>query len=92
MDGPFPLLKVPTLFGKRTIRISERMAKFLIAIAKIPSKSPRKTILQTPLRSLNRALDRALEKVKTDGNVTFVTFLSHPHHFGNYRYNKLIMS
>jgi hypothetical protein len=89
----FPILQVPTLFGNRPVSISQRVAKFLAALAKIPSKTQRQTILHTPLRSLNRTLDRALETLRLHslGNITYATFLSHPHHFGNHRYQPNIL-
>lgn len=88
--GEYPTLDVPTLFGGRKIRISVRVANFLIAISKIPSKKPRETILQSPRRSLTRALDRAIQNCAINpefGNITFVTLLSTPHIFGkDHRY------
>jgi hypothetical protein len=88
LDNDFPILKVPTFFGDRAVRISTRVAKYLDVLSSISSKKPRKTILQTPMRSLNRTLDRALASLELEslGNITYVTFLSYPHHFGNHRY------
>lgn len=88
LDGEFPILKVPTLFGDRTIRISTRVAKYLDCLSHIPSKKPRTTILQSPIRTLARTLDRALASLELEslGNITYVTLLSYPHHFGNHRY------
>lgn len=88
LDETLPILKVPTLFGDRAVRISTRVAKYLYLLSNIPSKKPRKIILQTPMRSLTRTLDRALDGLETEfyGNITYITFLSSPHHFGNHRY------
>jgi hypothetical protein len=89
LKGKFPILLIPTHFGDRPIRISFRVAKFLQAISLIPSKNPRKTILQSPLRSLTRTFDKALKKVSPNpkyGNITYVSLLNPPHHFGDYRY------
>ncbi len=85
INGPYPTMLVPTLFGEREIRISDRVARFFIALSKIPSKEPRETILQSPKRSLTRAFDRALRNCEINpdyGNITYVTMLSTPHHFG----------
>ncbi len=89
MDGEFPVLLIPTFFGDRPIRISRRVAKFLWALSEIASKRPRETILQKSPRKLRTILQKALEKIAVDpkfGNVTYVTLLSPPHHFGNHRY------
>jgi hypothetical protein len=86
LDGDYPTMLVPTLFGDRKIRISKRLAKFFIALSKIPSKTSRETILQSPKRSLTRTFDRALQNCAINpnhGNITYVTLLSSPHHFGN---------
>lgn len=89
-NGEYPMMFVPTLFGARKIRISHRIAKFLLALSRIPSKHPRETILQSPIRSLRRTLDRAIENCALNpdlGNITFVTMLSPPHPFGkDHRY------
>ena len=88
-DGEYPMILVPTLFGEKEIRISIRVAKFLIALSKIPSKNPRMTIIQLPRRSLSRTLERAVQNVVNPnlGIITFVTMLSTPHIFGrNHRY------
>lgn len=85
IDGTRSYMLVPTLFGNRKIQISNRMAKFLLALSKIPSKHSRDTILQIPKRSLKRTFDRALERcalTQKYGNITYLTLLSHPHHFG----------
>lgn len=85
MDGEYPYMLVPTFFGDRKIRISNHVAKFLIALSKIPSKKPRDTILQSPKRSLTRTFSRALQNCELNydkGNITYVTLLSPPHHFG----------
>ena len=85
IDGEYSTMLVPTLFGERKIRISVRVAKFLIALSKIPSKEPRETILQSPRRSLTRVLDRAIQNcvINPDlGNITYITMLSTPHIFG----------
>lgn len=87
-EGEFPVLLIPTLFGDRRIRISQRLAKFLHALSRIPSRKPRQTVLQRPFRSLTRMFDTALKNVAPNpdfGNITYVTLLSHPHHFGNHR-------
>lgn len=90
IDGEYPIMLVPTHFGERKVRISARVAKFLIALAKTPSKTSRETILQSPPRTLTRTFDRALKNCELNpklGNITFVTLLSPPHIFGSsYRY------
>lgn len=76
---------IPTLFGDRKIRISNRFAKFFVSLSKIPSKLPRESILQCPGRTLNRTFDRALKNCAINpdhGNITYVTMLSTPHIFG----------
>lgn len=85
IDDEFPYMLVPTLFGDRKVRISNHVAKFLIALSKIPSKEPREKILQSPKRSLTRTFSRALQNCALNydkGNITYVTLLSSPHHFG----------
>jgi hypothetical protein len=87
-DDKYPILLVPTLFGDRPIRISWRIAKFLQALSLIPSPKPRKTILQKPFRSLTRTFEKALKTAIPNselGNITYVSLLSPPHHFGNDR-------
>lgn len=84
-----PILQVPTWFGDRPVKISHRIAKFLNALADLPSKTPRKTILQRPLRSLNRAFENILQTVSPNpeyGNITIASLLSQPHIFGDHRY------
>lgn len=83
-----PTLLVPTCFGDRSIIISRQVAKYLDALSRIPSKEPRETIFQRPLRSLTRMLVEAVENIAPRpeyGNITYVSLLSHPHHFGNHR-------
>lgn len=87
--GRYPTIEIPTLFGNRKIRVSRRLADFLDALSKTPSKNPRDTILQKPLRSLTRAFEKALQKTTfcvEFGNFTFVTLLSPPHQAGRHRY------
>jgi hypothetical protein len=82
LDGENPTINIPTLFGDRKIRISKRVANFLIALFKIPSKSTREMILQSPRRSLTRTFDRAMQSCEVNsalGNITYVTLLSPPH-------------
>lgn len=81
----FPELLVPSIFGPHPVRISQRVAKLLQAIVNIHSKMPRSTILETSLPELRKTLRSAIHKVNPPpeiGEITFVTFLSHPHHFG----------
>ena len=91
IDSACSSIFVPTLMGDRECKISNRVAKFLIALSQIPSKKPRESILQSPRRSLTRAFDRALQNCAIDhhlGNITYATFLSPPHHFEHdYRYS-----
>ncbi len=90
IDDTFSSMLVPTLLGERRIGIANRVARFLIELAKIPSNKPRESILQSPTRSLTRTFDRALQNCAIDvnlGNITYVTFLSPPHHYEHdYRY------
>jgi len=89
LDGEFPILLIPTFFGDRPIRISSRVAKFLHALSLIPSTKSRETILQSPFRSLTRTFAGVLKDISpnpTFGNITYVSLLSPPHHFGNHRY------
>lgn len=89
LDGDFPKLLVPTFFGEREIRISCRVAHFLQQLSSIPSPRPRETILQRPLRTLTRTFDTALKKQSSepeDGNITYVSLLTPPHHFGRCRF------
>lgn len=84
-DKGYPELLVPSFFGPYPVRVGERAAKFFQAIAKIPSKNPKKTILQTPLPDLRKSLNTAIQKINPAqeiGKITFLTFLSYPHHFG----------
>lgn len=82
----YPAILVPTLFGDQKIRISYRIAKFLLALSKVSSDTPRDAIIQKPKRSLMRTFSRAVKncKIPTElGNITFSTLLSPPHHFGS---------
>jgi hypothetical protein len=84
-SGDYPILKVPTLFGERPVRISNRVARYLLAVSSIPSKNIRETILQSPRGSLTRTFDQALKNcglASKLGNITYRTMLSPPHHFG----------
>jgi len=92
IKGKYPFIHIPTLFGPRKVRISKRVAHFLLAISRLPSKTPRETILLSPKRSLTRTLERAIENCalpKGLGNITYLTLLSSPHHFGKYQRYKL---
>jgi hypothetical protein len=85
-DLVWPKMNVPTLFGEREITISNRLSKYLLALAKIPSKKLRKSILQSQRRVLERPLSQAIENCAIDpclGKITWVTFLSPPHHANN---------
>ncbi len=78
-------LSIPSIFGPHRIQISNRVTKLITAISKIPSKTARKTILQTPLPDLRKTLRSVINKVNPPpevGEITFLTFLSHPHYFG----------
>ena len=89
LDGDFPKLLVPTFFGNREIRISFRVAHFLKQLSSIPSKKPRDSILQRPLRTLAVTFDTALKGSSSepeDGNITYVSLLTPPHHFGRCRF------
>ena len=80
-----PHLHVPSIFGPHSLRISSRVSEFLQAVSRIPSKNPRNTILQTPLPDLRQPLRRALAKIDLPpgvGEISFSTFLSHPHYYG----------
>ncbi len=92
LNGDYPELLIPSLFGKQKIRISLRVARFLQALIQVPSARPRKTILQKRLRDLRDPLNDAIAKVNLPdklGEITFLTFLSSPHHFGEQiRYSK----
>ena len=82
-----PYLSVPTLFGDQKIRISHRLAEYLLEISMIPSENSRQTIFQKPYRSLTRTFERALKRVNANPdlrNITFLTFLSEPHPFEIY--------
>jgi integrase len=85
-----PFLHVPTFFGSRKLRLSQRVGIFLSLLSKIPSEKPRSTILQKPLRSLTKVFHSARKEAKVPGalgNITFLTLISSPHIFGeNYRY------
>lgn len=83
LNGEFPELLVLTHFGNQKVRISQRVAKFLCAVAHMPSPLLRKTILQSPIHDLRRALNTAIAAVNPNpdlGKITFLTFLSAPHH------------
>ncbi len=84
-DKEFPELLAPRFFGPHPVRIGERVARIFQAVANIPSKTPRKMILQTSLPDLRKPLNTAVQNANpfTDlGEITFLTFLSYPHHFG----------
>jgi len=78
-------LYVPSFFGACAVRISKQLAQFLQVVAEINSKEPRTTILQTPLCDLRKPLNKVLKNLEIPselGEITFLTFLSSPHHFG----------
>ncbi len=84
----FPILQVPTWFGNRPVNISSRLARFLSAIARIPSSKSRETILQRPPRSLTRVFETVLKSIAPNpeyGNITHASLLSQPHIFGDHR-------
>ncbi len=84
-EKEYPELLAPSFFGPHPVRIGSRVARFLQTVANIPSKKPRKTILQTPLKDLRDRFRKTLKIIKLPqdlGEITFLTFLSYPHHFG----------
>ncbi len=88
IDSDFSVLLVPTWFGEQPLKISNRVAAFLKAVSRLPSKSPRETILQKPRRSLARTLDEALKTIAPNpeyGNITYLSLLQQPHIFGDHR-------
>lgn len=83
--GEYPLLSVPSEFGYQQVRISNRVAGFLQAIANIPSQRSRRTILQKSLPDLRKVLRTAISKVPLPseiGEITYLTFLSATHQAG----------
>jgi hypothetical protein len=88
LSESLPTLNILTLFGDVNIKISQRMGRFLHALSRVPSPQPRTTILQRSKRSLTRIFDEVLKTVTPTfecGNITFVSLLSLPHHFGKHR-------
>lgn len=86
-----PVLMLPTLFGEAAVKISHRMAKFLIVLSQQQSKTQNNYILKSPLRSLSRCLKRAIKNLGLDskfGNITFITLISPPHPFSSSRYQR----
>lgn len=84
-DKEYPELLAPSFFGPYPVRIGNRVARFLQAVARIPSKSQRNTILQTSLPDLRKPLNTAIRNAKLSselGEITYLTFLSYPHYFG----------
>ena len=80
-------LLIPTLFADLAVRISTRLAKFLQAVTMISSDTPKTTILSTPLPDLRKPLNTAIKRAALPANlgeITFLTFLSPPHHFGEH--------
>ena len=91
LEGDFPTLYLPTFFGDSKIRISHHVARFLQLLSSIQSKRPRDTILQRPLRTLAVTFDTALKGQSSepeDGNITYVSLLTPPHHFGRCRFRR----
>lgn len=87
-DDDFSVLQVPTWFGEQPLKISNRVAAFLKAVSRIPSKKPRETILQRPMGSLRRIFDEVLRSVAPPseyGNITYLSLLIQPHIFGDHR-------
>lgn len=85
LKGDHPEVLIPSIFGKQKIRISLRVARFLQALVQVPPDSTKKTILQSSLHDLRRPLNDAIARTnppKKLGEITFLTFLSSPHHFG----------
>lgn len=83
----YPELLIPTLFGNLPVRISIRLAKFLQSVAMISSDTPRATILSTSLPDLRKSFNTAIKRAALPSNlreITFLTFLSPPHHFGEH--------
>jgi len=81
------MILIPTIFGPQKLQISHRVAKYLKAIAKIPSSSSRNSIIQSSLHDLRRVLNSAIKKVdlpENIGEITFLSFTSHPHYAGKY--------
>jgi len=78
-------IQIPTIFGPYSLKISQRVALYLQAIAKTPSAFPRNAIIQSTLHDLRRSLKSAIKKAlipEKCGNITFLTFMSPPHHAG----------
>jgi hypothetical protein len=87
-DNNFSVLQVPTWFGEQPLKISNSVAAFLRAVARIPSKKPRETIFQRPMGSLRRVFDEVLRSVSPPseyGNITYLSLLNQPHIFGDHR-------
>ncbi len=83
----YPELLIPTLFGNLAVRISLRLAKFLESVALIPSDASGTTILSTALPDLKKPFKTAIKRANplpNLGEITFLTFLSPPHHFGKH--------
>jgi hypothetical protein len=83
----YPELLIPTLFGNLAVRISTRLAKFLQSVAMISSDTPKTTILSTPLPDLRKPFNTAIKRTALPSNlgeITFLTFLSPPHYFGEH--------
>lgn len=82
-------IKMPYLFGPLKVQISDRIAEYLQAINDIPSPLPSKNIFSSDLHDLRRPLRSAIKKAKPPlelGKITFLTFMSQPHHFGKNSY------
>lgn len=88
-DGEFPTLQIPTSSGEIPVRISLRLAKFLLSLSQIPSSKPRDTIFQSPLRSLRRTFSTAVKAVSPRPdfeNITFSRFGNMASFFHNHRH------
>lgn len=84
-EGEFPELSMPSFFGYHSTSISENIFNYLKALSAIPSDKPRTSIFQKTRESLYVCLGRTISQEKIDaklGKITFLTFLSIPHEFG----------
>jgi len=85
-ENETPFIMIPTIFGPQKLQISKTVAKYLNVIADIYSDHDRKVIIHSTLHDLRRTLKSAIKKagISEDyGEITFLTFMSSPHHGGD---------
>lgn len=86
-----PTIALPNLFGPKEVPISKKIAQFLFSLASISTKTPTEIFFRRPRKTLTRSLEEVIESIAPNpkyGHITYVSFMTLPHHFDNHRYQR----